>query len=397
MFDKKGFHLIEFIAFFAKRKELILLVFLSSLVLAYVGIFFLVDEQFEATAMIIPREDDASNMTGGLLRGMKTLPLGLGSKSLSSEMDLYKTIIYSRTLMENVVKKFDLIRVYRLDTADIGHMEKAVKRLTNEVVTKETEESALLVKVRAGTRQMAADMTNYVIRTMNERIIDLKVSRSKENRIFLEKRVEEIATQLRIAEDSLRVFQERTGLLDVKTQLQGILSAHATLENELTAKRFQLGILARLYDKESQQVKDLEIQIQEFQKKLVQLRAQGNPGSPLLPLKKLPKTSSEFIRFYREVELNNLLMEFIVPLFEQAKIEEKKDYPVLQIIDYAVPPAKKSYPPRTLFAIIGACSVTLLVFIFLRLREIAANIADPRWLSILREIKHWTWKIPKQR
>jgi uncharacterized protein involved in exopolysaccharide biosynthesis len=395
MFDKSGFHLVDHINFIIKRKELIILVFISSFFLSYIGIYFFVQEQFEATAVIIPREEDASNLASGLIRGMKGLPFGLGTKSLSSEMDLYKTIIYSRTMMEDVIKKFDLINIYKLDTSDIAHVEKAIKRLHDEVETKETEESALQMTVRAITRQRAADMTNYIIQRMNDRIIDLKISRSRENRIFLGKRVEEITNQLKEAEDSLRVFQERTGLLDIKTQLPGIFSAYVSLETELTSKQVQLGILERLYDKSSSQVKDLEVQVQEFQKKLAQLRSQGDPGSPLLPLKILPRTGVEFLRLYREVEINNLLIEFIVPLYEQAKIEEKKDYPVMQIIDYAVPPAKKSYPPRILFSIIGAFSVTLLVLISLRLSEIATNITDPRWFSMLKEIKQWNWKINK--
>jgi capsule polysaccharide export protein KpsE/RkpR len=363
-----------------------------SLIIIYLGVYFLIEEQFEASATIIPREDDAGGLVGGLSSTLKKMPFSLGSKSTSSDMDLYKTIIYSRTMMEDVIEKFDLVRIYKLDTSNIEYMERTIKRLRTEVGTKETEESALMITVRAITRQRAADMTNYIVQTMNDRIIDLKVSRSKQNRIFLEKRVAEISSQLRMAEDSLRAFQERTGFLDAKTQLQGILTANATIENELIAKKIQLGILERLYDKESQQVKELDVQIQEFQKKIGQLRTQGDPGSPLLPLKILPKTSSEFIRYYREVELNNLLMEFVVPMYEQAKIEEKKDYPILQVIDYAIPPAKKSYPPRTLFALTGSISVTLLVLIFLKLREATINISDSYWLSLREEVKKWNWK-----
>jgi uncharacterized protein involved in exopolysaccharide biosynthesis len=134
------------------------------------------------------------------------------------------------------------------------------------------------------------------------------------------------------------------------------------------------------------------MQVQEYQKRIAQLRDQGDAGSPLLSLKKLPRTSNEFLKYYREVTLNNLVMEFIVPLYEQAKIEEKKDYPILQVIDYAVPPAKRSFPPRVLYSFIGALSITLLVLIVLILREKAANIRDPRWLALRDEIRFWNWK-----
>ena len=396
MSDTRGFHLFDYLDFLVKRKELVLAVFFSSFVVAYLLIFFLVEEQYEATAMLIPRSDDMSSAVTGLLRATKGLPFGLGSKSSArSDIDLYNTVIFSRSMMEDVIGKFGLLQAYRLDTTAADHMELAVKRLKREVLTKETEESAFQIVVRAGTRQRSADMVNYIIRRMNERIIDLNTQRSRDNREFLGHRVEDISATLRAAEDSLLTYQERTGLLDAKTQLQGIITANTTLETELEAKKLQESIMERMYDKESPQVKELRMQIEEYEKRLGALRSQSEPGSPLLALRKLPLTAVEFLRRYREVEINNLLLEYVLPLYEQAKIEEKKDYPVLQIIDQAVPPARKSYPPRTVFALIGSFSVTVLVFLVLLVRGGAVNPLDPRWRTILQESKHWTWNLRK--
>jgi tyrosine-protein kinase Etk/Wzc len=153
--------------------------------------------------------------------------------------------------------------------------------------------------------------------------------------------------------------------------------------------------MERMYDRESPQVKEIQMQIEVYRKKVNQLRTQNDPGSPLLPLRELPQTAVEFLRRYRAVELDNLILQYILPMYEQAKIEELKDYPVLQVIDAAVPPAKKSYPPRTLFSLIGAFSVTVLVFLVLLVRGGAVNPLDPRWRTILQESKHWTWNLRK--
>jgi capsule polysaccharide export protein KpsE/RkpR len=392
MSENSGFHLFEGLGFVMKRKELILLVFALSLVVSYVLIYFLIEEQYEATAVLIPREEDASALAGGLLRSMRTLPLGFGGKSGRSDMDLYNTVMFSRTVMEDVIREFGLLHVYRLDTSRVDAMELAVKRLRKEISTRATEESAFEITVRAGSGQRASDMANYVIHRMNERIVDLNTGRSRENREFLGKRVDDISAHLKAAEDSLRVFQERSGLLDAKTQLQGIITANTTLETELEAKQLQESIMERMYDRESPQVKELQMQIEVYRKKLTQLRTQNEPGSPLLPLRELPQTAVEFLRRYRAVELDNLLLQYILPLYEQAKIEELRDYPVLQIIDAAVPPAKKSYPPRTLFSLVGAFSVTLLVLVILRVRQFLLDTHDPGWRRVLGEAKRWTWR-----
>ncbi len=394
--EPKGFSLLHYMEFLVRRKELFLLVFVGSLVLSYGAIYVLIEEQFEATATLIPREEETSSAAAGLLRNLKGLPFSLGTKTPHSDMDLYTTIIYSRSMLEDVIHAFGLIDVYGLDTGAVDHMERAVKRLAKEVSTKETIESAFLLTVRAGTRQRAADMTNFIIRRMNERIVELNSSRSGQNREFLGKRLQEITADLKAAEDSLRAFQERTGLLDVKSQLSGIIAAHTELETQLAAKRFQRGILERMYDKASPQVAEAQMQIEVYEKKLAELRSVGDPGSPLLPLKSLPLTTAEYLRRYRAVELNNLLLEYVMPLYEQAKFEEKRDTPVLQVIDYGVPPAKKSYPPRTLFAFIGAISVSVIVFVILLARHAVLTEDDSRWRAVLNEAKRWTWQSLKR-
>lgn len=383
--------MFRFLEVLVTRKIQFVKVFAISAVLLYAFIFFFIEEQYEASALIIPREEDVTASAGSLLRGIKNLPFGIGQKPAGYEMDLYNTIIYSRGVMEDVIGHFALLDAYGLDTARLD-METAVKRLRKAVLTAETEESAFQVTVRARTPVMAADMTNYVVQRMNAKIVELKFSRSRDNRIFLEHRIDEVQANLKAAEDSLQRFQEQTGFLDAKVQVQGILTAHAAIERDLTVQKFKKSILERMYDSQSPEVQEADMQIQEYQKNLDVLRSKSDPGSSLLPLSKLPQRSVEFLRRYRAVEINNMLLEYVLPLFEQAKFEEKKDFPVLQVIDYAVPPAKKSYPPRTVFALLGALSVTLLAAIGTFLRDEGKNITDTRLLSLYREAKHWTRK-----
>lgn len=389
--ENKEFHLLDYVDFLVKRKELLLLVFVCSIILSYLLILLFVEEQYEATAVIIPRSDDASSLSGGILRSMKAIPFGLGAKSPRTDLDLYNTVITSRSMMEDVINTFQLVQEYDLDTSSIECMELAIKRLRNDIVTKQTEELAFTLTVRAAERGMAADMANYIIRRLNERIVELNVTKSRENREFLAGRVESISTQLGMAEDSLRAYQERTGLIDAKSQLQGIVAAYTSLESELAAKRIQQGILERMYDKGSPQVQEAGIQIEVFEKKLKQMRTESDPGSALLPLKHLPRTVVEYLRRYRTVELNALLMEFILPLYEQAKLEEKKEYPLIQIIDHAIPPAKKSWPPRILFSLLSAVSATLLVYVVLLVRGSLLGATDPRWLAVMAHGRRWAW------
>lgn len=387
---------MRLLTFLVDRKELLTLVFFVTLFVAYGAIYVLVEEKYESTATIIPKGEEEMAGLGALLRGMKGVPFGLGGKTAGTETDLYTTILESRTLLERIVQEFQLYREYDIDTTVLGYMEMAVGALRKNITTKLTDESAFLISVRSNTREGSAAMTNAVIREMNDMIIELKVSSSRENRQFLENRVHDIQVQLRMSEDSLKVFQERTGFLEIKSQVEGILSVHTLLESELAARELQRGILLRQFDLQSPQVRDIDIQIGEYRKKLEDMRSAGTTGGVMVGLKQLPQTGAEYIRRYRDVQINHLLLEFIVPMYEQSKIDEKKDYPILQVIDKAVPPAKRAWPPRTMLAASCSLSVVLILFVVLYVRSRLSTAEDPRIKGLFEKARRWSFRIAKE-
>jgi uncharacterized protein involved in exopolysaccharide biosynthesis len=90
-----------------------------------------------------------------------------------------------------------------------------------------------------------------------------------------------------------------------------------------------------------------------------------------------------YFRLFRRVEIGNKLLEFIIPLYEQAKFEEKKDTPILQVIDDAVPPLKKAYPQRLFLTLVITVAAMLITLLALILREVVRGSASPR-VALLR-------------
>lgn len=71
-----------------------------------------------------------------------------------------------------------------------------------------------------------------------------------------------------------------------------------------------------------------------------------------------PQLQLEQQQLTREVETNSTVYIELRRQLELAKIDEVKDIPVIQVLDYARPPVRKSYPPRAaivLGALIFAC------------------------------------------
>ena len=71
----------------------------------------------------------------------------------------------------------------------------------------------------------------------------------------------------------------------------------------------------------------------------------------------------------REVEIGQSILQFVLPLYEQAKFEEQKDTPILQIIDYAEAPPKKSFPPRALMTLIINFGIFIILTLYIFFKE----------------------------
>jgi capsule polysaccharide export protein KpsE/RkpR len=161
-------------------------------------------------------------------------------------------------------------------------------------------------------------------------------------------------------------------------QTKASIEAYTKLEADLAAKQTELSIVQKLYGQDSPQAYNAKISVTEYENKLNKIKA-GTDGNDLfLALKNLPSKGMNYLRLYRDVKINQAMLEFIIPLYEQARFEEQKNIPFLQIIDHAKAPEKKAYPKRfTITLVITAIIMFLIIFVVI-LREVVGNSDDPK-------------------
>ncbi len=123
-----------------------------------------------------------------------------------------------------------------------------------------------------------------------------------------------------------------------------------------------------------------------YKTELESLKKYGKDNSIFLAYKSLPQKAKNFLRHYRDVEVFNKLLEFVIPLFEHAKFEEQKNIPILQVVDYGRVPEKKSYPQRILFASIATFIAIIFTLIYLLLSQIFKSSDDQRIIMIKKNL-----------
>jgi uncharacterized protein involved in exopolysaccharide biosynthesis len=389
MSEEKKIDLMDYLVILVKWKRFLILLLLPVMILTYLAIYFLIDEQYDSSALLIPAEDTSMGGLAGLMGNFTSnLPFDIGAGS-SPEMNMYYTIIYSRTNLQKIIDKFNLYEVFELGPEIEDYKNLALLALANSITAYENEFAAYEITVRTVNPQLSADITNYIIILLNEKLIELKTEKSKNNRVFLEGRVEEIRLNLQYSEDSLVIYQQESGILSAEEQVIGLIETYTTLETQLITKQVEKSILEKIRDKNSPQLETINLEIDEFKNRLEELKKSGGPSGLIPALNTLPKQVISYFRLLREVEINSAILEFILPLYEQAKIEEKKDIPTLQIIDAAIAPVKKSYPPRTIITLVVTFAVFVTCFFFILIKENENWQRSKKLLFIRKNLFRW--------
>jgi uncharacterized protein involved in exopolysaccharide biosynthesis len=99
----------------------------------------------------------------------------------------------------------------------------------------------------------------------------------------------------------------------------------------------------------------------------------------------------EYLRRYRDLKYQETVFELLARQFEIAKLDEAREGSIIQVVDAAVPPDKKSSPHRLLIVIASTILAFLVGMFWLLLRK--KWTSSPENLQRLEAIKlRWRLK-----
>ncbi len=349
---------------YREKIKIIIVVFSVALVSALFSL--LIGQYFRArTTIMPPLEDDSMNNIGALVSNLPLRALGLGTTANSSE--LFVTILQSRIVMEATALKFDLPKRYHKK-----NMEKTIRELRRHVGTQIHDDGSITLFAEAGTpwlagkqdkeeaRLLARDMANFFISQLDSVNRSLRSQRGRSTRQFIEKRYLQNMRDLRDAEEALKDFQEKHGVLSLPDQARATIEAAAELKAQMIAKEVEIGVLTRSFGENHAQVVQAKNGLRMLQQEYDNLRkplATGKEAGKtresdvFIQLDDMSELGIQYARLFREITLQETLLEFLLPQYEQAKIEEAKNTPSLQVLDPAVKPIRKHRPKRAMIVI----------------------------------------------
>jgi uncharacterized protein involved in exopolysaccharide biosynthesis len=179
------------------------------------------------------------------------------------------------------------------------------------------------------------------------------------------------------------------GVIAMPEQTEASIKAGAEAAARLAGKEIELAVLKRELSVDHPNVKAAEIEVDELRKKIREMNTglSGNSDNMniLVPFKQTPELGIQYIRLFREVEIQYKILQFITPLFEQAKVEEQRGTPSVVVLDRAVPAERKAKPRLSLYALMAFVISSLIsLFVVFSAEGIARiRLVDPQKFDAL--------------
>lgn len=337
-------------------------IFINVLIITIAAVItsLLIPNKYTATSSFISpkKKGGLFGDIAGFSSTIKDLSKTLGGRlgTVTDEAYNYLVILQSRTASEKVIKEFNLREVYEID--EDKPYEDVIKELESNVDFNIEDEGNIVISVTDEVPKRAAEMANYFVQIVNEMSVELGVTESRNNREFIEKRFIQAQTDIANIEDSLQNFSKKYNVLAMEEQMKAAIEVAARVKAELEMAKLEYKILLRNYGEDNPIVKDANLKVAELSNQLASLKFGEDKSlksslNLFVPFEKVPETGVMYVRLMRDYEIQNKLLEFIYPIYEQARIEEQKDMPVVLVVDKAIAPEKKSSPKRMLI-VIGA-------------------------------------------
>ncbi|MBC8196268.1 MAG: hypothetical protein H8E60_00120 [Candidatus Marinimicrobia bacterium] len=341
----------------SSKFEIIRNVFIVSIL--SVVLAFMLPKTYRSSAIIMPPVSSNERGIFGSGSGMFALE-SLLSPTSSSDANTFLAILKSHTIMQSVIEKFNLMEFYNVENS-----EKAQQSLENDTNFEIDEEGTIRVETYVKTgwfhsdedeeicKVLSRDITNYFVAKLDIVNKRLKSEKAMQHRMFIENRYNQNIIDLAISEEKLKTYQEINKTVAIPKESNASISVSSEILSRITIQKVRLGMLENTLAETHPEVQILKSEISELEKEL----------------SNVPDLVLKLGRLMRDVEVQNILYTFLTQQYEEAKIQEAKDTPTVQVLDYAVLPQLKYKPSRARVCIIGFVLSTVFSMYFYYFRK----------------------------
>jgi len=378
-----------------ERKRFIARFVLGTAVVATV-VAFLLPVRYEAKVVLLPPAQNSSISSAlmGQLGGLGALgslaSLAGGGLGMKNPADMYVSFLTSRTVEDAMIQRFDLMKEYK-EKRMVDTRKEFEKRTT---VVAGAKDGLIRITLEDGDRKRAAEMANAYVDEFRRLSASLAITEAARRRLFFEQQVQQAKDKLTEAEEAMTKTEQSTGVLQIDSQARSLVESAAILRAQVVAKQVQIEGMRSFATEDNPNLLLAKQELAALQSQLQHVAgSESDTGSDInLSKGRVTQSGMEYLRRFRDLKYQETVFELLAKEFEIAKLDEAREGSIVQVVDAAVVPDKKSSPHRTLIVIASTVLAFFAAVFWVWLRKRLDTSFDvPENRRRLRAIKHF-WK-----
>lgn len=340
--EDDGIGLLELGVILRSRWKMLVGVPLAAGVLAY-GAAFLIPPTFTAQTTFLPPQQQQSSAASALA-SLGALAGLAGASGVKTPADQYVALMQSVSVSDRIIDRFDLVKVYesklRMDAR------KQLGQNVNIAIGK--KDGLISVSVDDEDPKRAAEMANAYVEELRRMSSSLAVTEAQQRRVFFEQQLAQTKERLTAAQRALEASGFTEGAL--RSEPKSAAETYARLQAEVTAAEVRLQTMRSAYNENAPEFRAAQDRLTALRGQLARTEKVRSNGD-----------DSDYVGKYREFKYQETLFDLFARQYELARVDESREGALIQIVDTAAPPERRSKPKRSLIAAGTALFVGLLL------------------------------------
>ncbi len=368
-FEDKSINLWDLLQILLEKRWMIIKNCAVVFVLAIL-ITLILPKKYTATATLLPPEKNSS--INPLANFSSEMLPNLGFLNTNTTAELFVQILSSRSVKQAVLnRQYHYVgkREHLIDYFDTKIMEKGIEKLTDVTSILASPEGIISISVELGNPELAAAVANAYTSELDSINQRKSTSRAKSSRIYIENQLELTKQRLQKADAALAEFMQSHKAISLADQTRAAIEEAGELKGKIIAREVELVLKLRIRRPGHEEIATLQAEIFELKKQYTKMQygtenlMEDDKSEFYIPMVNVPDVSLQLAELMRVVKVQETVFELLNQQYYQAKIQETKDTPTVQVLDEAMPPAFRSKPKRALIVIL-AVSVMFLLGVF---------------------------------
>ena len=379
--DEDEISLIDLLINLGKEKKFIL-GFTSLVILLAVAATLRMTPVYTAKTVIMPPQQQQSSAVSALASLGALAGLAGGAAGVKSADEMYVAFMGSDRFLNALIARFHLQERYHTKTLiDTRTLLKSKAK-----VMPDKKSGLISIEFEDEDPQFAAEVANAHVQELGHMLDMLAVTDAQQRRVFFESQIKKVQENLSSAEIAFRQAKEKSGLQVTSVIAETGVRASAELRGQIAAREVHLQSLSRFATPQNPEVQRIASELSAERAQLQKLeQGSGQVVGTTLQL--------EAVKSYRDMKVQEAMLEVLIKQFELARVDEAKEGPLIQVVDLATPPERRSKPKRTLIvlasALAGLFLSVLLAFLKVSLRNLNQTPDGQIQLGLLK--KAWSW------